>query len=277
VKLAKLTALHVESLYADLHHDDVGPWAVRHAANALGAALNYAARLKLIQRNPAAAVPKPAEPKREMLCLTQEQARHFLQAFRGRSVYPLLAVALGTGCRQGEILALAWEDIDLQKGTLTVRRCLSETKQGFVLKEPKTAASRRTVTLPAFVVEALIAHKAVALKAGLIAAPVFCARNGNHLYKRNLLRVFWAAVKGGNDQAAKLPLEQAELKTIPAGLRSHDLRHTSASLLLSQGQSLRAVSQRLGHSNPALTLKVYAHCLPSDDAQLAAGLARMMA
>jgi integrase len=277
LKLAKFTSLHVESFYADLHNDSVGPWAIRHAANALGAALNHACRLKLIPRNPAAAVPKPSEPKREMLCLTQAQARHFLLASRGRVVYPLLAVALGTGCRQGEILALAWEDIDLQKATLTVKRCLSETKQGFVLKEPKTACSRRTVTLPDFVVEALIEHKAAMLKAGLIASPVFCSRTGNYLFKRNLLRSFWAAIKGANVQAAKLPGEEAEAKTTPDGLRFHDLRHTSASLLLSQGQSLRAVSQRLGHSNPALTLKVYAHCLPSDDAQLAAGLARMMA
>jgi integrase len=277
VKLAKLTPLHVESFYADLHNDNVGPWAVRHAANALGAALNHACRLKLIPANPAAAVPKPAEPKREMMCLTQEQTRHLLTASRGRAVHPLLAVAVGTGCRQGEILALTWEDIDLKKGTLTVRRCLSETKQGFILKEPKTAAGRRTVTLPAFARDALVEHKAAMLKAGRVAGPVFCARTGNHLFKRNLLRAFWAAVHAANAKAAELPREEAEAKTIPAGLRFHDLRHTSASLLLSQGQSLRAVSQRLGHSNPALTLKVYAHCLPSDDAQLAAGLARMMA
>ncbi len=277
LKLAKLTTLHVESFYADLHNDNIGPWAIRHAANALGAALNHACRLKLIPSNPAAAVPKPGEPKREMLCLTPDQFRHLLASSRGRVVYPLLAVALGTGCRQGEILALAWDDIDLQKGTLTVRRCLSETRQGFVLKEPKTAASRRTVTLPAFVLEALVEHKAAMLKGGLLTAPVFCSRTGNHLFKRNLLRAFWAAIKGANAQAAKLPPEEAKAKTIPDGLRFHDLRHTSASLLLSQGQSLRAVSQRLGHSNPALTLKVYAHCLPSDDAQLAAGLYRMMA
>jgi integrase len=277
VKLAKLTALHVESFYADLHNDEVGPWAIRHAANALGAALNHACRLKLIPSNPAAAVPKPGEPKREMLCLTPAQARHFLLASRGRAVYPLLTVALGTGCRQGEILALAWEDIDLQKATLTVRRGLSETKQGFVLKEPMTAASRRTITLPDFVVEALVAHRAAMLKSGLIGSPVFCSRTGNHLYKRSLLRAFWAAIQAANVKAATLTREEAEAKTIPDGLRFHDLRHTSASLLLSQGQSLRAVSQRLGHSNPALTLKVYAHCLPSDGAKLAAGLARMMA
>jgi integrase len=277
VRLERLTALHVESFYADLRNDGVGPWAVRHAANALGTALNHACRLKLIARNPAAAVPKPAEPKREMLCLTQEQARHLLATSRGRAVGPLLAVALGSGCRQGEILALAWEDIDLRKGSLNVRRCLSETRQGFILKEPKTAAGRRTVTLPDFAVEALVELKAAMLKAGRVSSPVFCSRTGNYLFKRNLLRAFWAAVRAANERAAGLPPEEAEAKTIPAGLRFHDLRHTSASLLLSQGQSLRAVSQRLGHSNPALTLKVYAHCLPSDDAQLAAGLARMMA
>jgi integrase len=279
IRLSALTSLHVESFYADLRNDGVAPWPIRHAANALGAALNYACRLKppLISRNPAAGVAKPSEPKREMVCLTQEQARHLLLSSGGRVVYPLLAVAVGTGCRQGEILALVWDDIDLRKGTLTVRRSLSETRQGFILKEPKTAAGRRTVTLPDFTVEALVAHKAAALKAGLTGAPVFCSRTGNHLFKRNLLRAFWAAVKGANALAGKPPPEEAELKAIPAGLRFHDLRHSSASILLSQGQSLRAVSQRLGHSNPALTLKVYAHCLPSDDAQLAAGLARMMA
>jgi integrase len=277
LKLAKLTALHVEAFYADMHNDNVGPWAVRHAANALGTALNHACRLKLIPSNPAAAVPKPAEPKREMVCLSQDQARHLLTASRGRVIYTLLVVAIGTGCRQGEMLALTWDDIDLRKGTLSVRRCLSETKQGFILKEPKTAAGRRTITLPDFVVEALVTHKASMLQAGLVGAPVFCAKTGNHLFKRNVLRAFWGAVKAANVAASKLPPEEAELKTIPDGLRFHDLRHSSASILLSQGQSLRAVSQRLGHSNPALTLKVYAHCLPSDDAQLAAGLARMMA
>src|SRR5262249_36988398 len=158
---------------------------------------------------------------REMLCLARELARFLLAASRGRVVHPLLAVALGTGCRQGEILALLWEDIDLRKGTLAVRRCLSETKQGFVLKEPKTAAGRRTVTLPDFAVEALTEHKAAALRAGLMAAPVFCSRTGNHIFKRNLLRAFRAAVKGANARAAGLPAEEAEVMTIPERLRFH--------------------------------------------------------
>jgi integrase len=171
-----------------------------------------------------------------------------------------------------------------------VRRSLAQTDGGFLLKEPKTAASRRTITLPGLAVSVLTEHKATALKTGLLGAPVFCTRAGNWLLKRNVLRVLRAVIrrantppgkinKGGRPKkgAAPRPKEEFEmLKLIPAKLRFHDLRHTVASILLSQGQSVRAVSQRLGHSNPALTLRVYAHCMPSDDPQLAAALNKML-
>jgi integrase len=189
------------------------------------------------------------------------------------------------------LLGLTWDDIDLNKNTLTVRRALSRTKEGTFLKEPKTASSRRTVLLPPFTVDALRAHKAKAMKAGLLSAPVFCTRSGKHLSKRNVVRALHAVIrhantppekrsKGGRPKKGEVPRAKEKfemLKVVPEGLRFHDLRHTMASLLLSQGQSLRAVSQRLGHSNPALTLRVYAHCLPGDDDQLAAGLERLMA
>jgi integrase len=70
---------------------------------------------------------------------------------------------------------------------------------------------------------------------------------------------------------------EAAVKVVPEKVRFHDLRHTVASLLLSKGHSLKAVSQRLGHANPTMTLRVYAHTMPNDDAKLAEGLARMMA
>jgi integrase len=88
------------------------------------------------------------------------------------------------------------------------------------------------------------------LKAGLIAAPVFCSRTGKHLFKRNLLRAFWAAVKGANDLAAELPPEEAEVKRIPDGLRFHDLRHTSASILLSQASPSARSASASGTATP---------------------------
>src|SRR5262249_29447930 len=86
-----------------------------------------------------------------------------------------------------------------------------------------------------------------------------------------------ATRKGGRPKKdAPPPPPRRRLSIIPDKLRFHDLRHTVASLLLSQGQSLRAVSQRLGHANPAMTLKRYAHVLPGDDLALSAGLDRVV-
>jgi integrase len=290
LKLAKVNALHVESLYADMARDGVGATTVRHAANVLGVAFSHACNLKLIPFNPVAAIKKPKAPKRHMLFLTPEQVKILLEAAKGRPCYPLVVLALATGCRQGELLALAWEDVDLANAALTVRHSLAQTDAGFQVKEPKTAASRRTITLPGLAVSVLTEHKAAALKAGLLGAPIFCTRDGNWLLKRNVLRALRAVIrrantppgrinKGGRPKKGQAPRTKEAfemLKLIPAKLRFHDLRHTVASNLLSQGQSVRAVSQRLGHSNPALTLRVYAHCMPSDDPQLAAALNKML-
>jgi integrase len=290
LKLARLTALHVEGLYADMGREGVGASTIRHAADMLGVALSHACQLRLIPFNPAAAVSKPKEPAREMLFLAPDQIKVLLESARDQRCYPLLVLALATGCRQGELLALKWEDVDLQKGALTVRRSLAQTDQGFEAKEPKTAAGRRTIALPDLAVAVLMQHKAAMLKAGLLSSPIFCTRDGKYLLKRNVLRALRCVIrrantppgkinKGGRPKKGQAPRGKESfesLKLIPAKLRFHDLRHTVASVLLSQGQSVRAVSQRLGHSNAALTLRVYAHCLPSDDLQLATGLNRLL-
>jgi integrase len=256
----------------------------------LGVAFSHACDLKLVPYNPVAAIKKPKASKRQMLFLTPEQVKILLDAAKGQPCYPLLVLALATGCRQGELLALTWEDVDLLKGMLTVRRSLAQTEEGFQVKEPKTAASRRTITLPNLAISVLTEHKARALKAGLLNHPIFCTRDGNWLLKRNVLRALRAVVRRANTPPGKInkggrpkkgealrAKEEFEmLKLIQAKLRFHDLRHTVASVLLSQGQSVRAVSQRLGHSNPALTLRVYAHCMPSDDPQLAAALNKVL-
>lgn len=269
VRLAKLTPLHVEGLYADLAAAGVGKGVSRTAADLLSIALNAAVRLKLIPFSPAAGVKKPAVPKRDMTILDADQARAVRAAAVSAPCGPLVATALGSGCRSGELLALGWADLDLRAATLAVRKALTKTKQGFALKEPKTASGRRTVTLPPFAVESLTAHKAAAMRNGLLDAPVFCTRTGGYLDAKNVLRAFRAVVKKVNKSAG----DGTGLKPIPAKVRFHDLRHTVASVLLSTGHSLRAVSQRLGHRDPAFTLRVYAHVLPTDDAKLADGLA----
>jgi integrase len=120
---------------------------------------------------------------------------------------------------------------------------------------------------------ALREHRAAALKAGLIASPVFCTRTGKHLDKKNVLRSFRNVVKKVNaatqKQATNTNLEPC---LIPEMIRFHDIRHTHASQLIANGHSIKAVSRRLGHSCIDVTLRVYAHLMPDDDAKLATGV-----
>jgi integrase len=145
-------------------------------------------------------------------------------------------------------------------------------------KKVRHEAGRGTVTLPESTVKALGAHKAEAMQAGLLAGPVFCTRTSGYLDKKNVLRAFRGIIKNANKKADKITNETLGVKeAIPAKLRFHDLRHTVASLLLSKGCSLRAVAQRLGHSNPTITLRTCSHCMPNDGAQLARELNKMIA
>src|SRR5207248_2094184 len=115
--------------------------------------LSHAVTLGVLAASPAADVPLPGMPEREMVVLSPAQAKALLSAARGHVAYPLAAVALGTGIRQGELLGLGWEHVDLDGATLSVRRQLTRTKaSGFALRKVKTRASRRTLCLPLFAV-----------------------------------------------------------------------------------------------------------------------------
>lgn len=280
--VCKLTPLQVESYYASMRNAGVGPGSARHAAKALCAALNYAVRLGVIPASTASSVPLPPEPEREMVVLTPELMRHFLTRTSHLPLYPVLVLALGTGMRRGELLGLHWPEVELgNEPAVTVRQALTRTKaHGYSLKVPKTKSARRTITLPPFSAGALRELRVRALKAGLIRAPVFCTKSGSFLSARNVSHGFVAAIdwandpeKGTHEKRRKAP---RPAPVMPEGFRFHDMRHTHASILLSQGASLKAVSQRLGHANAALTLRIYAHCLPGDDAKLAGMIGALM-
>ena len=205
--------------------------------------------------------------------MTDRQVKLFLTNAQGQQFYPLFVTAIGTGMRQGELLGLQWGDIDFERGTLEVKRSLAWVKKEAILKEPKSKAGKRTVALPSMALTVLREHRAAALKAGLIAAPVFCTRSGNHLDKKNVLRSFKNIVAKANaaekEKATRL---NAEPDLIPDGIRFHDLRHTHASCLIAANHSIKAVSRRLGHGSIEVTLRVYAHLMPNDDAKLANGV-----
>jgi integrase len=276
VRLGKLGAIHVEALYAEMERRDASAWTRRMAGVLLTNALRQAVRLKLIPFNPAADIAKARPNDREMKFLTESQARRFLEAARGHRLYALFALAVGSGMRQGELLGLAWGDIDFDKGTVSVRRSLAQLKGQPTLKEPKSARSRRTIQLPRFVLDALHDHRKAMVAEGHAASPVFCTRTGTYYGKSNLIRqAFKPTLNRANERAALAAKDKGiEPEALP-DIRFHDLRHTHATTLLARGHSLKAVSHRLGHASVELTLRVYAHVLPTDDGVLAESLERM--
>ena len=256
-RLADITEMHVEQLYTDMEKAQASSWSRKMAGTLLTNALGYAERKKLIASNPAQNVAKPKPGHHEICPLTDEQVKQFLSATRSHRLHALFALALGSGLRQGELLGLAWSGLDLEKRTITVSRALAQTKKGFSVKAPNSAAGRRTLQLPEFVVEALVQHRSL-MKAEARSVEGsekdFCTRTGNWIAKSNLTRkTFRPLMKKAN---------------LPA-IRFHDLRHTHATALLRAGKSIKAVSRRLGHSTVELTLRVYVHVLPADDHDLA--------
>jgi integrase len=279
IKLDKLRPLHIETAYSSLTRTDENRKQIAASSNTrkaagvvLGIALRKAVKLKLISSNPAAEVSKPRSSYREMLFMTPPQAKQFLEVAKSIPCFALYAMAIGTGLRQGELFALSWADIDFSKGTVDVRRSLSQVKQKFFLKEPKSRSSKRIIGLPKFVLDALRDHRTAAFKAGLMASPVFSTKKGTYLQRSNILRQLRILVKRANKIAAKKAGgSNTQPDSIPPTLRFHDLRHTHATGLIAEGYSIKAVSRRLGHSDIGVTLKVYAHLMPDDDEKLVRG------
>lgn len=254
VQLAKLTPQHVESFLNDRQRNaGLSPRTVQYLHAILRKALEDAEKKDLVGRNVAKRVSPPPQRQSEISPLTPDEARRLLEQLRGDRLEALYSVALALGLRRGEALGLQWSDIDLDARVLRVRKSLQTVGGVPTLVETKTRKSVRTIDLPAMAVRALREHRLRQLQEH-IAAPqwedhdfVFTSTRGTPLDGRNVLRHLQAAL-----EAAGLPRK-----------RFHDLRHTAASLLLAQGESLSVIKEILGHSQISLTANLYAHVLPS--------------
>ena len=214
-------------------------------------------------------VEPPKVPHHEIRPPTPEELGRLLDAAEAAAdrLAALWTVAVYSGCRQGELLRLHWSDLDLDRGTLSVRRSLMGAKGGVpVYGEPKSTTSRRTVSLPTEAIAALRAHRdrqnferqrlgADWSDYGL----VFTSAIGTPLDQRNVIRLFKAALK-----------RAGLLETV----RFHDLRHAAATLLVAAGVDYKTASARLGRSNAKITLQIYAHAVQALDLDAAERMQR---
>lgn len=262
IKLDNLTPVHVRSLYRERLEAGLAPRMVQLVHTILHKALKQAVNDGLIPRNVTEAVKAPRPVNKEMKPLSPDQARTLLEAARGERLEALYALAVTTGMRQGEILGLKWEDLDLEAGTLQVRRTLSTAMGGGVrFGPPKTARSRRNIRVPKLALTALRRHRKTQLEKRMKLSGlwedhdlVFTTGVGTPLSRADLIT-----------RSFKPLLRRANLPDI----RFHDLRHTCATLLLSRGVHAKLVQELLGHSTIAVTLDTYSHVLPGMDDGLA--------
>ncbi len=255
VQLQKLTADHVRSLYAQKSNEGLSPATIRTIHAVLHKALEEAIRSGYVVRNVCDLVTPPRIAKHEVQVLTQEQAHTLLETAKGHRIEALLTLALATGMRKGEMLALRWSDIDFENTSLSIRRTVSfYPKHGYVESEPKTAKSRRRITLPLLVIVMLMQHKKRQDERRQKAAArwhdhnlVFPNTIGQFQHVQYLRVLFNKLLKD-----AGLP-----------NMRFHDLRHSAATILLSMGIHPKVVQELLGHSTINMTMDTYSHVIPS--------------
>ena len=261
VAITDLQAQHIQSYYAEKLNkgraDGKGGLSARSVVyhhRILSKALDYAVNMGVVVRNVAKVVQPPRVQRVTMSTLSSVEATRFLDAARETDYYVYLATLLYTGLRRGELLALRWRNLDLDSGTLTVVETAYKLGNGeYRIKEPKTAHSRRTVTLPASLVELFKVYRTdqellrIQLGVTLNADDfVFIRADGSPINPNAVTLAF------------KRILKQASLRRI----RLHDLRHTHATLMLTAGIHPKVVSERLGHANIGITLDIYSHVLP---------------
>jgi integrase len=220
-------------------------WTVRGVLVVLGRAFGRAARQGIVAGNPVRRLDRgerPQSERREFPSLDREAVVRLIGAAPER-YRVLVAVSVLTGIRQSEALGLRWQDVDVRAGTIHVRHQLDKAGK---LVGPKTSMARREIPLHASLVKMLTAHKEKALKLGhaRLTDYVFASHTGTPLGRRNIIR-----------RGLEKAIEGAGLPD----LTWHDLRHVAASVMIAEGADVGYVSRILGHSNPAITLSIYAH------------------
>lgn len=244
VKVDKLTAMQLDELYRKKLEAGLSPRSVQIVHATAYKALRQAVRWRLVQSNIAEHATPPKSVGRDMQPLTRDQTQKLLRTARRTQpkLYALYVLAITTGARLGELLALDRTSVDFEAGTLRIFKSVHNGR----VTSPKTTSGRRTIKLSKLALDTLRDHlSSFAGDVWLFQSPV---NPDTSIHRATLHVTYWKPLL----EAAGLPRET----------RFHDLRHTAASLLLGEGVPVPVVSQLLGHADGSITLKVYAHMLP---------------
>lgn len=316
MRLSKINALHIQRIMTDMEREGRAPKTVKRAMAAINSVFRYAYRMGVIQENPCARCELPRDKGSEGLhYFTLDQAKRFLASlshsyvhtYRAHSravndkVYTvteykarraiqkqfkaLFYLAIYGGFRRGELIGMQWRDIDFEKRTVSVVRAAAMTKSGQIIKDTKTKAGKRKIMLPKRVFDVLREWKADQMAHCMAIGTEWKGKRGPEydenfvfIQMENGLMMHLSTPAHKFREIIDMYNEQCENEAdrLPR-IRLHDLRHTSATLLLAEGVDIETVSNRLGHTRASVTLDVYGHALETMDEKASECLDRMFA
>lgn len=267
LQLKSLSAQHIQQLYTSLLKKGYKPNTIQGIHAFLHKALKNAVRWKLVSFNAADQVTLPRRGKRSAEeadvahALTAEQALHLLHVSKGHPLDAFIALALITGMRHGELMALRWQDVNLEDRRLSIKWTVSfDWEYGFLKGDPKSKTSARSIQLPNFVINALARHHTKQQEQKLKAGDRW--EENNLVFPNTYGRYHRPEYRGR--QFHRL-LEKAGLPRI----RIHDLRHSTASLLIIVlRMPPKLVQELLGHSTMDMTMDIYTHVDESQQRQM---------
>ena len=268
IQLTQLRAPDIRRLEAALLATGKSPRSVRHVHVVLKEALKHGVRWGVTHINVAEAVDGPKLPQQEVHPPTVDEVRRILELARETPYFDVLTFMARTGVRRGEVLALHWRDIDLERGTASIVASLQRVKrEGLVFTPPKSAKSRRAVALDAVTVEML---------RGLQGRQILTKAELSHVYHDSGL-VFPGAFGDPLDPATLTRnFKKLACKASLGHVRLHDLRHFHATALLQAGVHLVVASRRLGHASVAITADTYSHVAPGLQKEAADAFAKLL-
>lgn len=272
IRLQELQPLHVQDFLDKCQIDGrlngkggLSKRTALHIYRIFKLALKQAVGWRLIKSNPMDGLEAPSPDKPEIDVLDKAETAKLLKAAEGRPIYTTILLAVTTGMRRGELLALRWSDIDFLEGHLDVNQALVDTKdKGLEFKAPKSRAGKRRISLPAITLEELKSHRTRQAEKFIKLGH----RPGNDSLV--FLSIHADGTVGERKPRILTKAFTRFIKTVDVPqITLHGLRHTHITHLLMDGEPIKMVSDRAGHSTVSITLDVYGHALPEDQKELA--------
>lgn len=260
IKLEDLQPMHLQSFYTKCSKKGLSNKTILYFHRIIHCGLKQAMKWQFITRNVADCVDTPKPNKYKAKFLNDIEITKLIKAIKNTDLYIPVMIGIATGMRRGEILGLIWDNVDLEHGTIRITQALYPTKEGLVILPPKTETSIREIGIPLTLINILKNHKYEQDK--------IKQRLGQNYINNDLV---CCSIEGKPIHHTKLNhnfnnlLKQNNLTLI----RFHDLRHSHASLLMKENTPIKAISERLGHSNVNITLNLYSHIYKETNREIA--------